>query len=164
MRTPLIVLAVAVLPIAAAAQPVPPGGGLAVLRPCATAQLRASVLENTGATLHRELRIGLTNIAQRACAIDGYPAVRLLSAEGNVEIVAEQFAPAPAPHLFTIAPGQQSVFRMRVATGDGAITYRTAPTLGIVPPGDVTPLKIPLELPIARTMDVTAVLPPNELP
>ncbi len=43
-------------------------------------QLRAAVVSDEGAMMHRELRVTLTNDGASACVIDGFPAVRLLDA------------------------------------------------------------------------------------
>ena len=157
---------VAALPLVAAAPSEPPiggngGRGMAVLRPCASAQLKAAVALQTGAMLHRELRITLSNVSPRACAIDGFPALRLLDELKNPQIVAESFS--RTPRLFTIAPGQAAAFVVRIATGDGVTSYRTAPTLAVIPPGDTTPILIEVELPVAPTIGVTAVLPAAEV-
>ncbi|MBV9409685.1 MAG: DUF4232 domain-containing protein, partial [Candidatus Eremiobacteraeota bacterium] len=109
------------------------------------------------AMMHRELRITLTNTGTHACAIDGYPAVRLLDETHRSPIIAETFS--RTPKLFTIAPNQQAAFLLRIATSDGVATYRTAPTLAIIPPGDVTPILLDIALPIAPTVDVTALMP-----
>jgi Protein of unknown function (DUF4232) len=159
-------LALAVLPLRAPAAPLPPIGGgpgphLAILRPCAAAQLKGKVTSDTGATLHRELRIELTNVSATACAIDGFPAVRLLDALGHPRITAESFS--RKPKLFTIATNQRAAFLLRVATGDGVTTFLTAPTLAVIPPGDVKPLLLKVTLPVAPTIEVTAVLPAAEL-
>jgi hypothetical protein len=106
---------------------------------------------------HRELRITLTNVSARACAIDGFPAVRLLDELKHPQIVAESFS--RAPRLFTIAPAQSAAFLVRVATGDGVTTYRTVPTLAVIPPGDTAPILLDVELPVAPTIDVTALFP-----
>ena len=161
MRTLAFLAAWALLPAAAAAQPIGGNGGtgMAVLRACATAQLRASVLSDTSAMMHRELRIGLANVSERACAIDGYPAVRIVDERGNVQIAAESFVTAPAPRLFTLAPGESAAFLLRIAHGDGAIEYRTAPKLAIVPPGGLSALMLALDVPAAPSVEVTAVLP-----
>lgn len=143
--------------------PNPPGvQGLRVLRPCAAAQLQAKVVAADQAMLHRNLRIALTNVSPQGCAIDGYPAVRLLDAAGNVEIGAESFS--RTPHEFVIGPNQQAVFLMRVAVGDGAITYRTAERLAIIPPGDIRAITINVALPAAPTIEVSALLPPADVP
>ncbi|MDB5026560.1 MAG: hypothetical protein JWO66_249 [Candidatus Eremiobacteraeota bacterium] len=148
-------------PTAAALPPIAGGAhGLAILRPCATAQLKAAVAEDRGATLHRELRITLTNTGATACAIDGYPAVRLLDELKHPRIAAESFT--QTARMFTIAPGASAAFGLRVATGDGAATYMTAPTLAIIPPGDVVPLFLTVELPVAPTIEVTALRPATE--
>jgi Protein of unknown function (DUF4232) len=143
----------------------PIGGGsahsLAILRPCASSQLKAAVTENQGAMLHRELRITLTNAGASACAIDGYPAVRLLDELKHPRITAESFS--GKPRLFTIGPDQQAAFRLRVATGDGTTEYMTAPTLAIIPPGDTAPLLVTVTLPVAPTIDVSALLPAAEV-
>lgn len=136
----------------------PGGAGLAILRPCASAQLRAAVAENSGAMLHRELRITLTNASTRACAISGYPAVRLLDELKHARIVAETFS-AERPQQFILSPGAAAAFRLRVATGDGTIGYMTVPILAIIPPGDVAPLYLAVTLPVAPTIDVTALRP-----
>jgi hypothetical protein len=133
------------------------GRGMAILRPCASAQLAAAVTSQTGAMLHRELRITLTNVSQRACAIDGFPAVRLLDVRKAPQIAAESFS--RTPKLFTIAPAQAAAFLMRIATGDGVTSYRTVRTLAIIPPGDTTPILLDVELPLAPTVDVTALFP-----
>ena len=163
-RSLLLALAAAAAlpPGAAAAPPNPPiggggEGGLAILRPCAASQLKAAVASNEPAMMHRELRITLTNVSARACAIDGYPAVRLLDELKHPRIVAESFS--QQPRLFIIAPDQQAAFRLRVATGDGTTTYLTAPTLAIIPPGDVAPLMLDVALPIAPAIEVTALVP-----
>jgi Protein of unknown function (DUF4232) len=160
-------LAAAVVSVGIAATPAPAnppiGGGahpLAILRPCASSQLKAAVTENQGAMLHRELRITLTNAGATACAIDGYPAVRLLDELKHPRITAESYS--DKPRLFTIGPGQQAAFRLRVATGDGTMEYMTAPTLAIIPPGDTAPLLVTVTLPVAPTIDVTALLPAAE--
>ena len=153
------------LPFAALAAPppsLPPiggngGRGMAILRPCASAQLAAAVTSQTGAMMHRELRITLTNVSQRACAIDGFPAIRLLDVRKAPQIVAESFS--RTPRLFTIAPAQAAAFLVRVATGDGVTSYRTVPTLAIIPPGDTTPVMLDVEIPVAPTIDVTAMFP-----
>ncbi|MDP9106667.1 MAG: DUF4232 domain-containing protein, partial [Candidatus Eremiobacteraeota bacterium] len=111
----------------------------------------------TGAMLHRELRITLTNVSQRACAIDGFPAVRLLDERKAPQIVAESFS--RTPKLFTIAPAQAAAFLMRIATGDGVTSYRTVPTIAIIPPGDTAPIMLDVEVPVAPTIDVTALFP-----
>jgi Protein of unknown function (DUF4232) len=160
---------VAAVPLAASATlsptnpPVPLGGqhGLAILRPCPSSQLRAAVTSDQGAMLHRELRITLTNVGASACAIDGYPAVRLLDALNHARIAAESFS--LTPRQFIIAPDQQAAFRLRIATGDGTTTYLTVPTLAIIPPGDVVPLFVKIALPSAPTIDVTALQPAAEV-
>ena len=159
---------VAAAPLAASASPSPTppmlrGGphGLVILRPCPASQLKAAVTSDEGAMLHRELRITLTNVGASACAIDGYPAVRLLDALKHARIAAESFS--RKPRLFIIAPDQQAAFRLRIATGDGTTTYMTVPALAIIPPGDVTPLILKVELPSAPTIDVTALLPAAEV-
>ena len=160
MRSPVLTsLALAVLLNAPAAAAPPIGGGpnLAILRPCAAAQLKGRVTSNTGATLHRELRIELTNASTTACAIDGFPAVRLLDELGHPRITAESFS--RTPKLFIIAPGQRAAFLLRVATGDGVTSFLTAPTLAVIPPGDVKPLLLKIALPVAPVIEVTAVLP-----
>jgi Protein of unknown function (DUF4232) len=154
--------ALALAPFAPAdAAPLPPiggaGGPLAILRPCAAAQLKAAVASDTGATMHRELRITLTNTGSTGCAIDGYPAVRLLDELGHPRITAESFS--REPRLFVLSPGQKAAFGLRVATGDGTTTYMTVPTLAVIPPGDLRPLRLRVTLPVAPTLDVTAVLP-----
>ena len=101
----------------ALAPPVPGGGGLAVLRPCAAAQLKAAVASDEHAMLHRELRITLTNASAQACAMDGFPAVRLIDELKHVRISAESYS--REPHLFILSPGQQAAFGLRIATGDG---------------------------------------------
>ncbi len=166
-----LVLAVATLVatstfVRAAAPSEPPiggngGRGMAVLRPCASAQLKAAVTSQTGAMLHRELRITLTNISTHACAIDGFPAVRLLDERSSPQIVAESFS--RAPRLFIIAPGRAAAFLVRVATGDGVASYRTVPVLAVIPPGDTSPLLLHVELPVAPTIGVTAMLPAAEV-
>ena len=148
--------------LAAAAPPEPPiggngGRGMAILRPCAASQLAAAVTSQTGAMLHRELRITLTNVSPRACAIDGFPAVRLLDELKQPQIVAESFS--RTPRLFTIGPAQAAAFLVRVATGDGVTSYRTVPTLAVIPPGDTAPLLLEVEVPVAPTIDVTALFP-----
>ena len=153
---------VATASLAAAVPSEPPiggngGRGMAILRPCASAQLKAAVASQTGAMLHRELRITLTNTSARACALDGFPAVRLLDELGHAQIVAESFS--GAPRLFTIAPGQAAEFLVRIATGDGVTPYRTVPTLAVIPPGDTAPIVLHVELPVAPTAGVTALSP-----
>jgi hypothetical protein len=135
--------------------------GLAILRPCPASQLKAAVTSDEGAMMHRELRIGLTNVGTSACAIDGYPAVRLLDALNHPRIAAESFS--RKPRMFIIAPNQQAAFRLRVATGDGTTSYLTVPALAIIPPGDVRPIVVKVDLPSAPTIDVTAVLPAAEV-
>ena len=166
MVTRTLALAVAALvatfPLVAVAPSEPPiggngGRGLAVLRPCASAQLKAAVTSQTGATLHRELRITLTNASARACAIDGFPAVRLLDELKHPQIVAESFS--RAPRLFIIAPAQAAAFLVRIATGDGVTSYRTVRTLAVIPPGDIAPILLDVEVPVAPTIAVTAILP-----
>ncbi|HZW52988.1 MAG TPA: DUF4232 domain-containing protein [Candidatus Elarobacter sp.] len=171
MRSLIVALAgaAAALPLAASATLVsmpPPIGGnsahpLAILRPCASSQLKAAVTANQGGMMHRELRITLTNTGAGACAIDGYPAVRLLDEQKHPRITAEAFS--EKPRLFTIAPDQQAAFKLRVATGDGTTEYMTAPTLAIIPPGDTVPLLVSVVLPVAPTLDVTALLPAAEV-
>lgn len=152
-----LVLTVLALPAAAAAQVRPPHM-MAVLRPCASAQLRASLDSQDAGMLHRELRIRLTNRSSTACAIDGFPAVRLMDRYGHVQIVAESFSREPQQSI--LAPLQSAMFALRIATGDGVTTYRTIPLLAVIPPGDVTPIVMRIELPDAPRIDVTAVLPP----
>jgi uncharacterized protein DUF4232 len=170
LRSFVLTLAlVAAVPLAASATlsptnpPIPRGGphGLAILRPCSASQLKAAVTSDEGAMLHRELRITLTNVGASACAIDGFPAVRLLDALNHPRIAAEAFS--RRPRLFILAPDQQAAFRLRIATGDGTTTYMTVPALAIIPPGDVTPLILKVELPSAPTIDVTALLPAAEV-
>ncbi len=160
---------IAVLPLAASATltstnpPASRGGpnGLAILRPCASTVLKAVVTSDQHATLHRELRITLTNVGASACAIYGYPAVRLLDELKHPRITAESFS--QTPRQFIIAPDGQAAFRLRVATGNGSISYVTAATLAIIPPGDVTPLLLNVELPVAPTIEITALQPAAEL-
>lgn len=147
--------------LAAAPTPPPIAGGphvMRVLRPCAASQLRAAVASDEGAMLHRELRITLTNTSTTGCAIDGYPAVRLLDETKHARIVAETFS-TERPREFTIGPGQSASFGLRVATGDGTISYPTVPTLAIIPPGDVAPLFVNVTLPAAPSLEVTALIP-----
>ena len=148
--------------LAAAAPSDPPiggngGRGMAVLRPCAAAQLKAAVTSRTGTMLHRELRITLTNVSHRPCAIDGFPAVRLLDELRHPQIVAESFS--RTPRLFIIAPAQAAAFLVRIATGDGVTSYRTVPVLAIVPPGDTAPVLLTVDLPVAPAIAVTALFP-----
>jgi hypothetical protein len=149
--------ALAALPAPAGANVTPPHV-MAVLRPCAAAQLRANKSSEDAGMLHRELRIRLTNVSSRACAIDGFPAVRLLDAAHNPQIVAESFS--REPQLLILAPQQSAMFALRIATGDGTTTYRSVPLLAVIPPGDVTPLYLRIDLPAAPRIDVTAVLAP----
>ncbi|MBV9438523.1 MAG: DUF4232 domain-containing protein [Candidatus Eremiobacteraeota bacterium] len=155
----LALLTVALLPLSAEAAPryAPGMRSTQVLRPCTTPTLRASLVSEEGATLHRELTIALTNTGERGCAIDGYPAVRLLDAAKNVQISAESFA--SAPRFFVLNPGAKALFGLRVATGDGTAQYRTVPLLAIVPPGDVAPLYLTLTLPAAPMIEVTPLAP-----
>ncbi|HYZ16342.1 MAG TPA: DUF4232 domain-containing protein [Candidatus Acidoferrum sp.] len=146
----------------ALAAPPPGSHGLRVLRPCVAPQLQAKVLASDQGMLHRNLRIALTNVSSQACAIDGYPAVRLLDADGNVAISAESFS--RTPREFTIGHGQQAVFLLRVAVGDGVLTYPASAKLAIIPPGDIRPLTLPVALPAAPRIDVTALLPPADVP
>lgn len=154
----LLFAAVASLGTVAAAAPTNPpigggnGAGLAILRPCASAQLAAKVSSDTGAMLHRKLRITLTNTSTTACAIDGYPAVRLLDELHHVRIAAESFT--GTPKMFIIAPGQKAAFGMRIATGDGTFSYMSVPKLAIIPPGDVVPIMLNVVLPAAPTIEV----------
>ncbi len=169
LKRSLVPLAVAALvasfPYAGGAAPepsLPPiggngGRGMAILRPCASAQLAAAVASQTGAMLHRELRITLTNVSQRACAIDGFPAIRLLDERKAPQIVAESFSRTPM--LFTIAPAEAAAFMLRFATGDGVTSYRTVRTLAIIPPGDTTPVLLNVDVPAAPTIEVTALFP-----
>lgn len=164
-----VVLITSLAPPALAAAPAPTdppiggngGRGMAILRPCASAQLKAAVASQTGAMLHREVRITLTNVSARACAIDGFPAVRLLDELARPQIVAESFS--RTPRLFTIAPGQAAAFLLRVATGDGTTSYRTVTKLAVIPPGDTAPIVLQAEIPVAPRIGVTAVLPAAEL-
>ena len=133
------------------------GRGMAVLRPCASAQLKAAITSQAGGMMHLELRITLTNVSRTACAIDGFPAVRLVDARKHPQIVAESFS--RTPRLFIIAPAQAAAFLVRIATGDGVTQYRTVPTLAIIPPGDVTPILLHAELPAAPAIGVTALFP-----
>ena len=157
--------ALATLAALAAAPTAPPIAGgphvMPILRPCASSQLRAAVASNEGAMLHRELRITLTNTGTTGCAIAGYPAVRLLDETKHARIVAETFS-TEKPREFTIGPGQAASFGLRVATGDGTTTYLTAPTLAIIPPGDVTPLLLAVTLPVAPALEVTPLIPAAE--
>jgi uncharacterized protein DUF4232 len=169
MISRLLALAVALAAAApgapATAAPAPIAGGshaLAVLRACPTSQLKAAIASDQGAMLHRELRITLTNTGPVGCAMLGYPAVRLLDELQHAQIVAENFS--RTPRMFVLSPGQQAAFLLRVATGDGVTTYRTVPTMAIVPPGDVTALHLHANLPVAPRVDVTAVLPASALP
>ena len=154
---------VATLPLAAVAAPAEPpiggngGRGMAVLRPCASAQLKAGVTAQTGATSHRELRITLSNVSSRPCAIDGFAAVRLLDELKNPQIVAESFS--GTPHLFIIEPGHAAAFLMRIATGDGTTSYRTVPMIAVIPPGDTSPIVLTADVPVAPTIEVTALAP-----
>ena len=143
-------------PIAGAGAP-----GLAILRPCSASQLKAAVTSDEGAMLHRELRITLTNAGASACAIAGYPAVRLIDALNHPRIAAESFS--RTPRMFIIAPDQQAAFRLRIATGDGTTSYMTVPALAIIPPGDVRAIVLKVALPSAPTIDVTALLPAAEV-
>ncbi|HEX3548881.1 MAG TPA: DUF4232 domain-containing protein [Candidatus Elarobacter sp.] len=160
-------LAFAAVPTAASATlvstPPPPRGaerGLAILRPCPASQLKAAVTSDQGAMMHRELTITLTNAGASACVIDGFPAVRLIDELKHARIAAESFS--GTPKHFIIAPDQQAAFKLRIATGDGVTSYMTVPTLAIIPPGDVVPLYVKVELPSAPTIDVTALAPAAE--
>ena len=143
------------LPPAAQAAPryAPAQRSMLVDRPCASAQLKAVVASDEHAMMHRELRIALTNTSTRPCTIDGYPAVRLMSAAKTVLISAELFSGTPRP--FALAPNDKAAFGLRVAVGDGVATYAIAPMLAIIPPGDVAPLTLDVSLPVAPTLDVT---------
>ena len=162
-----VLVTVAANPVSAAAPPSDPpiggngGRGMAILRPCASAQLAAAVTSETGGMMHRELRITLTNVSQRACAIDGFPALRLLDERKQPQIVAESFS--REPRLFTIAPAQAAAFLVRIATGDGVTSYRMVPTLAVIPPGDTVPLLLHVDIPVAPTVGVTALLPAADL-
>lgn len=138
-----------------------PPHGLAILRPCPASQLKAAIASNGIVAGYRELRITLTNAGASACAISGYPAVRLLDELKHPRIVAESFT--DKPRMFIIAPDQQAAFRLRVAVGDGTTPYMTAPSLAIIPPGDVAPLLLNVELPVAPVIEVSALLPVAEL-
>ena len=168
-RSLVFVLAAAAAALPAGAQatltstPPPVAGGahgLAILRPCPASQLRAAVASKGHAMMHVELRITLANVGASACAISGYPAVRLLDELKHPRIVAESFS--GNPRMFILAPDQKAAFGLRVATGDGTTSYMTAPTLAIIPPGDITPMLLNVELPVAPTIDVTALEPATE--
>ncbi|MEA2720469.1 MAG: hypothetical protein QOJ39_2333 [Candidatus Eremiobacteraeota bacterium] len=162
-----LVAAAAALPAAAHATLVstaPPIAGphtLAILRPCAASQLKAAVTSNAIIAMHREVRITLTNAGASACAINGYPAVRLLDELKHPRIVAESFS--DKPRMFILAPDQQAAFRVRAAIGDGTTAYMTAPTLAIIPPGDISPLLLNVDLPVAPAIEVSALLPPGDV-
>ena len=159
----LVATLVSALPLAAVAPSEPPiggngGRGMAVLRPCASAQLRAAVASQTGAMLHRELRITLTNVSARACAIDGFPAVRLLDELDRPQIAAESFSTRAAPvHHRSVSGGRVPHARRDAATG--VTSYRTVHKLAVIPPGDTAPILLAVELPVAPTIDVTALFP-----
>lgn len=113
--------------------------------------------------LHRELRVTLTNAGTTACAISGYAAVRILDERRRPFIVAETFS-IERPREFTIGPNQRAAFGLRIATGDGTTSYMTAPLLAIIPPGDVVPLYVRVTLPVAPSVDITALRPAADYP
>lgn len=160
IRLFLVALAAASVPLGAGAQMTAPHR-MAVLRPCASPQLRAAVASTDSGMQHRELRIRMTNMSSKPCAVDGFPAVRLLDAARNVQIVAESFS--RTPRLFIVAPHHSAIFALRIATGDGVTTYRTVPAIAIVPPGDVTAVVLLAEVPVPPVIDVSAMLPESEL-
>jgi hypothetical protein len=130
---------------------------LTARRACPSSQLRAAVVSDQGAMMHRELSITLTNSGASACVIDGFPAIRLLDAQHHGAVTAESFS--GTPHAFDLAPGKHAAFGIRVATGDGVTVYPMMPTLAIVPPGDVAPLLVQHALPAGPTIDVQAIVP-----
>ena len=148
-------LCVALLPLTASvafAAPVP-------ARACQSSQLRAAVSSDTGAMLHREITVTLTNRGASACTLDGYPAIRLLDAQHRASVAAESFSGA-APHAFSLAPGKHAAFEMRVATSDGVVpAYPTMPILAIIPPGDIVPLLLQHGVPASPTIDMHAIAP-----
>ena len=73
-------------------------------------------------------------------------------------IVAETFS-TEQPREFTIGTGQTATFGLRVATGDGATTYMTSSILAIIPPGDVAPVMLRIQLPVAPTLEVKPLVP-----
>ncbi len=124
---------------------------------CLSSQLRAVVVSDQGGMMHRELHIRLTNKGRVPCAIDGYPAIRLLDAGHQAQLTAESFS--GTPHPFSLAPGASASFGLRIATGNGVAVYPTVPLLAIVPPGDVIPLILTHPLPTGPTIDVQAIVP-----
>jgi len=136
--------------VALAAPPSPPA--------CPSSQLRAAVTEDSGAMLHRDIEITLTNNGRSACVIDGYPAIRLLDAQHRASVAAESFS-GDDPHKFTLAPGKHATFSILVATTDGvAPAYPTMPILAIIPPGDVVPLLVKHGVPAGPTIQIQAIV------
>jgi hypothetical protein len=129
---------------------------LTAARACPSPQLRAAVVSDQGAMMHRELRVTLTNNGASACTIDGFPAIRLLDAQRHVTIAQESFSGTPS--AFTLAPGKSASFGLRIATGDGTTTYPTVPALAIIPPGDVVAIVVQHRVPAGPTVDVQAIV------
>jgi len=80
-------LCAAMLPLTASVALAAP----APARACSSSQLRAAVASDSGAMLHRDITITLTNSGRSACVIDGYPAIRLLDAQHHASVAAESF-------------------------------------------------------------------------
>jgi hypothetical protein len=148
-------LCAAMLPLTASLAVAAP----APARACQSSQLRAVVSSDSGAMLHRDIAITLTNRSTSACIMDGYPAVRLLDAQHRASVAAESFSGA-APHTFSLAPGQHATFEMLVATTNGVVpAYPTMPILAIIPPGDIVPLLLRHGVPASPTIDMHAIAP-----
>ena len=163
MRTFAALAVATIFPSAAAATLVPTPSpaphapsALTAARACPSSQLRATVVSDEGAMMHRELRVTLTNEGASACTIDGFPAIRLLDAQRHVTIAEESFS--GTPRAFTLAPDKSASFGLRIATGDGITTYPTVPAFAVIPPGDVVAIVVQHRVPAGPTIDVQAIV------
>jgi hypothetical protein len=150
---------VMMLPLTASATLAPvahPMRAMTALRACTSSQLRAAVTSDEGAMMHRELRVTLTNSGAMACTIDGFPAIRLLDAHHHVTTAEESFS--GTPRGFALPPGKSASFGLRIATGDGSMTYPMVPAFAVIPPGDVVALVVQHPVPAGPTVDVQAIV------
>ena len=128
-----------------------PGSPAAASNPSSCAAPRLAVtlgsaqggLGSIGQTVHFE------NVSHARCTLEGYPALRMLSAAGRPLATAEHrgssvAVPSIAPRLVTLAPGAKASFDIGYSDATGYANERcpTSARVAIIPPHDTKQITI----------------------
>jgi hypothetical protein len=109
---------------------------------CSSSVLSVKAGQGSGAAGSLQSEFAFVNRGSRACTLEGYPRLQMLSASGQEIATTNEHAPPGADginrsKLLTLAPGHDAWFAIDYAdqTGYGNLTCPTAAKVRFTPPG-----------------------------